>query len=212
MIRGNVGPTDTTITAIVLAAGAGTRFSDVGHKLLAMLPSTAYRPSESVVMRSTTAALRAFPTGLVVVTGRMSQSELSLGDLLRHNDIFVTHNGDWGDGQATSVQHGLDVARERDSEIAVIGLADQPGITPDAWRAVANAALDGAPIAVATYSGRRANPVALRHDVWDLLTTAGDEGARSVMALRPELVREVPCMGSPTDIDTVEDLRRWQNN
>jgi molybdenum cofactor cytidylyltransferase len=210
--RANTSQTGSTVTPIILAAGAGTRFGDVGHKLLAVLPSTAFRPSESVVMRSTTTALRVFPNGLVVVTGRMSESELGLSDLLRSNNLFITYNNKWGDGQATSMQHGLDVARERESDVAVIGLADQPGITPTAWQAVANAALGGAPIAVATYSGRRANPVALRRDVWDLLATVGDEGARSLMALRPELVREVPCVGSPTDIDTVEDLRRWQNN
>ena len=37
-----------TATAIVLAAGAGSRFSDVGHKLTAMLPPTASRPAEPV--------------------------------------------------------------------------------------------------------------------------------------------------------------------
>lgn len=163
-------------------------------------------------MRSTAAALQAFPHGLVIVTGRMSAAALGLDDLREHNDLTIAHNNDWSDGQATSVQRGLDVARERDSDVAVIGLADQPGITLSAWHAITEAALDGAPIAVATYAGRRANPVALSRDVWDLLTTAGDEGARSLMALRPELVREVPCTGSPTDIDTVEDLRRWQNN
>ena len=62
---------------------------------------------------------------------------------------------------------------------------------------------------VATYSGRRRNPVKLDRSVWHLVPVTGDEGARVVMASQPALVREVACPGDPADVDTVEDLRLW---
>jgi nicotine blue oxidoreductase len=86
-------------------------------------------------------------------------------------------------------------------------LGDQPFIEPDTWRALRDAS--DAPIVVATYDGRRGNPVRLARAVWDLVPRLGDSGARELMAERPDLVAELACAGDPTDIDTQEDLARW---
>ncbi|MEM1331908.1 MAG: NTP transferase domain-containing protein [Actinomycetota bacterium] len=130
------------------------------------------------------------------------------------NAVHVVHNPAWADGQATSVHLGLQVADELGGGIAVVGLGDQPGVTSTAWRRVGAAA--GAPGAsalhVATYDGRRGNPVALARSVWADVPATGDEGARGLLEVRADEVTAVPCPGSPVDIDTVEDHRRWQNS
>ncbi|MDT4942930.1 MAG: hypothetical protein QOJ34_3019, partial [Pseudonocardiales bacterium] len=36
-----------------------------------------------------------------------------------------------------------------------------------------------------------------------------DEGARALLAARPDLVDEVDVPGDPTDLDTPADLARW---
>ncbi len=151
------------------------------------------------------AALDAAIGPVVVITG--AEPDV-VPEHLRER-LVVHHHADWADGQMSSLRAGIDVARSLGATAVVVGLGDQPFVTPEAWRAVAAAA---GPIAVATYGGRRGNPVRLDAEVWDLLPAEGDEGARALMRVRPDLVREVPCTGSPADIDTTEDLRRWQNS
>ncbi|MEX2627608.1 MAG: nucleotidyltransferase family protein, partial [Ilumatobacteraceae bacterium] len=145
--------------------------------------------------------------GPVVVVQGSHPLDAELDELLEA--VRLVHNPDWADGQITSVWHGIRAAEELGADAVVIGLADQPFVTPDAWRAVA---ASDAPIAVATYDGRRGNPVRLDASTWPLLPHEGDHGARTVIDMRPDLVEPVPCTGSAADIDTLEDLERWQSN
>lgn len=181
------------VAAVVLAAGSGSRFDGDTHKLLAPLRGT-------TVLGHALAAVRSSGLDVFVVTG-----DLDLGDQLP-DDVTAVQNPDWKAGQATSVHAGIDAARAAGHDAVVVGLGDQPFVTAEAWRAVAIA---DAPIAVATYDGRRGHPVRLGASVWDLLPTTGDEVGRALMEGRPDLVRPIPCAGDPTDIDTLEDLHRW---
>ncbi len=112
-------------------------------------------------------------------------------------------NANWEDGMATSLQVGL--AACDGAESVVVGLADQPCVTPHAWRAVASSP---SPIAVATYGSRRGNPVRLHAALWPNLPRTGDEGARGLFRSHPELVEEVACQGSALDVDTRDDIAR----
>lgn len=180
--------------ALVLAAGAGSRFVGTSHKLDAELRG---RP---LLRHAVDAALAAAIGPVIVVTARHVTTSLP-------STVTTVANDSWADGQMSSLRIGI--AAAAGAHAVVVGLGDQPFVRADAWRAVA---ASDAPIAVATYDGRRGHPVRLHESVWDLLPQAGDEGARTLMRLRPDLVIEVPCQGSPTDVDTLEDLRRWQNN
>lgn len=185
-----------TVIGVVLAAGEGSRFAGSMHKLLAEVDG---RPLvEHALLAATSAGLDEvlIVHGAVDLTGWVPAEVASL------------RNPAWREGLATSLLMATSHSRSHGHDAMVIGLADQPGVGADAWRAVA-AAGDDPPIAVATYEGRRGNPVRLHRSVWDLLPVRGDEGARALMRQRPELVAEVPCAGDPHDIDTLEDLRRW---
>lgn len=199
------GTSARAVVAALLAGGAGARFghADGTHKLAVELGATAIDAAESVFERALRHLRRAGLGPIVIVTGSWSPpAEAVAGESIVANDR-------WTDGQITSVRTALDAAVRLGADRIVIGLADQPFVTPDAWRTVATTP---GQIVVATYAGRRGNPVALDRSVWHLLPEQGDEGARALMRIRPDLVVEVACSGSPADIDTAEDLRRWQNN
>jgi CTP:molybdopterin cytidylyltransferase MocA len=184
-----------TAAAVVLAAGRSSRFGGGdGAKLLAPFRG---RP---LVGWAVAAAAGAGLDEVLVVTGAVD-----LVGVLPAGVVAVP-NPRWAEGQATSLGAGLDAAAARGHDAVVVGLGDQPLVTADDWRAVAAGA--GA-IAVATYDGARRNPVKLARSVWAEVDREGDEGARTLMRRRPELVTEVACAGSPVDVDTREDLTRW---
>lgn len=183
-----------SVAAVVLAAGGGSRFEGPDHKLRAPFRG---RPLAAWALD---AAAGAGLDELIVVTGAVA-----LDDLVPAGAVVV-HNARWADGQATSVRAGIDAASARGHGAVVVGLADQPLVPAEAWRRVA--ACDSH-IAVATYDGRRRNPVRLTSSVWPEVVSTGDEGARTVIRLRPDLVTEVACPGDPGDVDTLEDLDRW---
>jgi CTP:molybdopterin cytidylyltransferase MocA len=187
------------ISAVLLAAGSGSRFG--GAKLLAPYRG---RP----LIENSLANLTDAPVDeSVVVVGDDAQR---LRAVCEPYGVRVVENPDWRQGQSTSVRAGL-LALGPEVRAAVVLLADQPLVGPGAVGRLVAAFEEGAEVAVATYGGRRRNPVLFSRAVWPLLEAelSGDEGARAVLRRHPDLATEVPCdgVGDPADVDTEEDLR-----
>ena len=186
----------STALGVLLAAGSGTRFTGAQHKLLTLING------QTIISHSITAMIGSRLDGFIVVSGALDISDY-IGDL---EDV---HNPDWKSGQRSSVITAMNFARSHGYDAIVVGLADQPFLTSQAWT---NVATSTSPIAIATYNGTRGNPVRLHSSVWDTfedLEADPDAGARSLIRLHPELVREVACEGNSADIDTTEDLDTW---
>jgi molybdenum cofactor cytidylyltransferase len=182
-----------SVAAVVLAAGAGSRFRGRTHKLLAPVGGRA------VVSHSVGAAVA---SGLPVY---VVMGAIDLKGLVDPEAILV-ENPRWAEGQATSLQAGIAAAARDGHTAVVVGLGDQPLVGPHPWVALARCP---AQMAVATYNGRLGNPVRLGSEVWPHLPSIGDQGARSLVWERSDLVVRVPCAGDPSDVDTVEDLERY---
>jgi len=146
------------IAAVVLAAGAATRFGSPKQALL--LPRVLARVRAAAV------------DDIVVVTGAYALE----------TDARVVRCPDWERGPGASLRCGL-AALGDDVDAAVVVLADGPDLSPaaidrivEAWRT------HGADVVAAAYAGDRGHPVLLARSVWDRIP---DEGAR---ALEPLLV------------------------
>jgi CTP:molybdopterin cytidylyltransferase MocA len=146
------------IAAIVLAAGAATRYGS---------------PKQREFLPRVLAALRRSAVDDVVVVA---------GAYRLASDARVVECPDWERGPGASLRCGLD-ALDDDVEAAVIVLADGPDLSPDAVARVVDA-WRGSQIDVvaASYGGDRGHPVVLGRAAW---ATVPDEGAR---ALTPLLV------------------------
>jgi molybdenum cofactor cytidylyltransferase len=187
-------PPVTTTAAVILAAGAGSRFAGPGHKLLTEVRG------KSIVRHAVDAARAAGFDEVVVVSGCVDLVPVM------PDDVTILHNERWEDGQSTSLRAATMYADARGHRAIVVGLGDQPGVPAEAWKAVAASTSD---IAAADFGSGPRPPVRLTDAMWASLPVSGDQGARTLMRERPEMVESVPCEGSEADVDTLEDLRRW---
>lgn len=183
--------------AVVLAAGEGTRFIGPTHKLLAPVGGL------PLVRRVVSAAVEAGIGPVIVVTGAVDLDD-ALAGLPGTERV---HNPAFASGLASSLQVGLVAADRYRVQAVVVAPGDQLGVPASAWQAVARCT-DG-PVAMAVFDGRRRPPTRLDRSIWPELPRTGDEGARALIRGRPDLVVEVPCDGTPRDIDTVEEYREW---
>jgi CTP:molybdopterin cytidylyltransferase MocA len=189
-----------TTAAVVLAAGAGSRFG--GGKLRALLHG------QPILAHVVVAARAAGLDPIVVVVPPTGELDvLDLGVVRR-----VT-NPNPAEGLSSSVRLGLRALELEDAvEAAVILPGDQPLVRPEviAELLAALTASPATPFIVPRYADDGApNPILARRSIWRLADElAGDRGFGPVLATHPELVRFVPIAGENPDVDTPADLAR----
>jgi nicotine blue oxidoreductase len=164
------------VAAVVLAAGAATRFG---------------APKQALLLDEVLDRVRQ--------SGEIGEIVVVAGAYELETDARVVRCDDWELGPGASLRCGLR-ALAAGTPAAVVILADGPDLAPEAVDRAVTAWREGAgDVVAASYGGVRSHPVVLDRAVW---TCVPDEGAR---ALEPVLVA-CDDLGGPGDVDRPEDL------
>ena len=166
------------ISAVVLAAGASTRFGSPKQALLLEPVVERVRGSREI--------------GEIVVVLGAHDVETS---------ARAVHCSDWERGPGASLRCGL-AALGDDVDAAVVVLGDGPRLDPRAIDRVVTAWREGQGERVAaTYGGVRLHPLLLARAAWDGIP---DEGLRSL----PATPVACDDLSPPGDVDFADDIHR----
>ena len=186
------------VRALVLAAGAGSRFG--GGKLAVRIDG------QPVLQHVLDALADAGLDDPIVVLS--PGSEIKGLDWRRARQVT---NPDPARGLSSSLRLGWEhaLAEAPEPDAVLIALGDQPLVRADVVRSIAAMPLDPArPFVATTYAtGGGHNPVRVESPGGTTIAEAvGDRGLGPMLERRPELVRWLDVEGDNPDVDTAADL------
>jgi molybdenum cofactor cytidylyltransferase len=194
-MTGSVEP-DDGLHAIVLAAGASTRFGSAKQ-----LVRIAGRPLlHTVVARAVDVA----GSAVTVVLGARAAE---LAPLLTHSPATIVINRNWREGLASSIRAGVAQVPSSCSAVLLL-LADQAAVTAEDLKRLAGVwRRQPEYIAAARYGVTTGVPAIFPRSTFpDLAKLRGDVGARRLLQRNPDRVVRVPMTRAAIDVDTPEDL------
>lgn len=208
------------IAAVVLAAGAGSRFERSSARL--RLPKLLLPWQGKPILRHVVDAALSLPANdpVILVLGRHADSVKNIfnsGETYKTR-LRIIENPEWNTGQSSSLRLGIAEVMNLPEASHLCGamvlLGDQPLVRPETLIRLAErhqAAYrqnSGVQATAPFFSGRRGNPVILSTSLFPaLLTLRGDVGARSIVSgLGAYLQRiDVDDPGVLFDIDSQVD-------
>ena len=185
------------VTGLVLAAGGSRRLGRPKQ----LLPYGAATLLDHVLQ---TARDCDFDQLLCVVGGAAEEIRATVD----FEGVEVVENPDFGEGCSSSIAAALGEVDQR-SEVLVLMLGDQPGVTAGTVARLL-AGRGDAPIAVCAYEDGRGHPLAFSPRLFpELRSLHGDKAVWKLLDRYGDEAAEVPVDSSlPPDIDTWEDYRK----
>jgi molybdenum cofactor cytidylyltransferase len=184
------------LSAIVLAAGAATRFG--APKQLALLEG------KPLIQHAIDRALEAADAATVVVLG---SAAAEITRALPPGPFLIAVNDHWREGLASSIRTGL-AQLPGPCEGVVLMLADQPRLTRESLHRLVEAwRRQPGRIVASGYAGTTGAPCIFPHGCFaELQALQADQGARLLLHRHPQRVTAVEHPEAAIDIDSIEDL------
>ncbi|HEY3192973.1 MAG TPA: nucleotidyltransferase family protein [Solirubrobacterales bacterium] len=188
-------PAERFVTGLVLAAGGSRRLGEPKQ----LLP---YGSGTLLDHTLETARASGFDQLIVALGGSSAEVRRKI-DL---SGADVVENLEFGQGCSSSIAAGLRAIDPR-SELMVLMLGDQPGVTPAIVRALIAGCDEGTVLAVCLYDDGRGHPLAFGRALFGALQELhGDKAVWKLMDRLAGQVVEVRVPGPiPPDVDTRED-------
>tara|TARA_A100001037_G_scaffold253463_1_gene238071 strand:- start:658 stop:1263 length:606 start_codon:yes stop_codon:yes gene_type:complete len=192
---------DQRVLGIILAAGDSSRFGKQ-NKLFAEIKG------KSIIETAAKNLINSKVESVKIVSGYQAER---IERELSHLDVEFLYNEDWKMGQSTSVRKGIDAILEENA--VVFALGDMPFVKSSSVNELIFAQMretDG-DVFVASYKGKRGNPVLFRNSVTEVLKgrLRGDEGGNSIIKNLGMNLVETGDRGVLFDIDTEDDLKNY---
>lgn len=192
----NTAEAEEGLYAIVLAAGASTRFGSAKQ-----LVRIAGRP---LLHTTVSRAVAVTGSATFVVLGAHA---IELAPLLKHTPASIIVNHRWQEGIASSIRAGVERLPAACTGVMLV-LADQAAVTSeDLQRLAGNWRRQPDYTAAALYAGTVGVPAIFpRSHFRKLADLRGDVGARKLLQRNNDRLVRVPMDSAALDIDTPEDL------
>jgi molybdenum cofactor cytidylyltransferase len=187
-------PAERFVTGLVLAAGGSRRLGE---------PKQLLPYGSGTLLSHTLDTARASEFDQLIVALGGGSAEVRRRVNLQGTD--VVENPEYGQGCSSSIAAGLSALDPR-SDLLVLMLGDQPGVTPATVRALIGGSA-GTMLAVCRYDDGRGHPLAFGRELFaELGQLHGDKAVWKLMDRLAGQVVEVRVPGSiPPDVDTRED-------
>lgn len=148
---------------------------------------------------------------VMVVLGSNHQSH---SELLETYPVHLVNNPDWKNGIGSSIRRGVEemITRVKGLDAILIMVGDQPAIRFEYLSHMINIYQQTSSLAIASgYAGTYGVPALFDKSLFDeLLNLGDDQGAKAILSSRRNEILVLDCPEGELDLDTPEDVVRFQ--